>query len=188
MISQAALVAQLLTNSTKTVNPILEYDELIGEVPIKKYVDFNSPEWSMFSYIESNKAFELYPNCSGFNAEVKITNNTYSIIEPSVQDVVELFIKRLGSMRDVAITEQIEGMAIGEGELIFQSRMMVNLFKQPDGMIKLRWRGKLTRIPKEPAVNDNWVLPTNDNLSAFQKDFNSEILKTFNNTDWSIYF
>ncbi len=139
---------QIFISGSQSVKSIPQDDTLLGEIPIKEYIDFDSPEWSMFSYKESNTAFEIYGDMLN-NTEAKVANNTYNIVGPVISDVIGLFFKRLASMKTVALTKQRKLMEANEGELIFQSRTMVNLFEQPDGMIRLRWRGKLDRIPSE---------------------------------------
>ena len=134
---------KLFINSTKAVNPTPKQDKLLGEVPIKEYIDFDSPEWSMFFYAESMKAYETYPD------NTKVENITYLIIGPSVNSVVKIFLRMLDKSKVAAIATKLQGYRPGEGRLIFQCRNNVTLRERTDGRIQLSWRGKLDRIPSQ---------------------------------------
>lgn len=137
---------KLFINSTKAVNPTPKQDKLLGEVPIKEYIDFDSLEWSNFLYVESMTACEAYVNLA--NSTETIIMNDYHIIAEanSIDKVVEMFVTRL-LLKNIAATTK--RLASGQGELIFQSRTMVQLFERPNGDIRLKWRGKLDIIHNE---------------------------------------
>jgi len=158
---------KLFINSTKAVNPTPKKDKLLGKVPIKEYIDFDSTEWSVFSYVESNKAFELYgPESAVIGvhaARVGIKNVTYVRIAPTVGAAIKMFLDLLNNLKRAAFTTRLAGYKLGEGRLIFQCRNDITLHERADGRIQLSWPGRLTRIPPE---ENSWVLPTNKEVIA----------------------
>lgn len=152
---------KLFINSTKEVNPTPKQDKLLGEVPIIEYIDFDSLEWSNFTYLNLEDCTETI-NTNDYH--ITVTGN-------SVDEVIKTFITQLLKKNIVEVSKRLSS---GIGQLIFQSRTMVRLSEQPDGNIRLRWRGKLDRIPSEPSkpresINGHWVAEAAKALEAEQK-------------------
>lgn len=167
---------RLFIKSTKAVNSIPQDNKLIGEVPIKEYINFDSLGWCDFLYIESQTAFETYVNLTNCT-ETKVHNNYIITFEDnSVDEVIKMFITRL----NLIAAKQLTIVKAGEERLIFQSRTMVQLFEKPDGMIRLRWRGRLDRIPSEPKTRPERVPMNSQNIDQWSLSTNKEVIDAMN--------
>ncbi len=120
---------------------------LISVTPIGEYLDWSK---SGFKLTQSNKAYEGYASTHPeFDCSVRVVNESYGILGDSIDEVVDSFKDTMQALRVAAMHKRAEGCDVGEGTLILQSRQLVEIMKREDGKIRLRWRGKLDRIPAQ---------------------------------------
>lgn len=120
---------------------------LISVTHAGKYFDWKKSE---FVLTLSSKAWEEYVSTHPeFDWSVIVTNESYGILGDSVDEVVDSFKNTMKALGTVAGHKRAQGCDVGEGTLILQSRQLVEIMKREDGKVRLRWRGKLDRIPTQ---------------------------------------